>query len=260
MKRLLYAVLGLFLLGTPVLGQQTIQKAQKAEFEFGVSQRAGASAYPTKEGWSTYLSPITADTTWTFYYDVKGKRIIRDFRAFVQDLINRSPGGGGGPGIVYLPGKGLSLGEGNRFSIVQADQGSLGNIQADRLIWNSQNMPSLVTAEGLSLSNGEFLMNLGTTTVRMGIQDYRLFLQKALGITAGGGGSGITWVDRPDTHTSPGKIGYASIWQDKLFVYGRETGQTLTQWFMLDGVVKNFSFDPLSQEGAPTATGTFDAS
>ncbi|PMD94832.1 hypothetical protein BWI97_15660 [Siphonobacter sp. BAB-5405] len=201
----------------------------------------GNTALPAAPGVTSVLYPISKEL---IYYDTPtGKVYI--------------PIGGGG--VTYLPGKGLSLTE-NKLSIIQADQGSLGNIKVDRLIFNADNMPSLVTAEGLSLSNGQFLMNLGTTTVRMGIQDYRLFLQNAFGITTGGGGSGITWVDRPDTHTSPGKIGYASIWQDKLFVYGRETGQSLTQWFMLEGVVKNFSFDPLSQEGAPTATGTFDAS
>ncbi|OZI05756.1 hypothetical protein BWI93_23750, partial [Siphonobacter sp. BAB-5385] len=135
----------------------------------------------------------------------------------------------------------------------------MGNIQVDRLIFNADNMPSLVTAEGLSLSNGQFLMNLGTTTVRMGIQDYRLFLQNAFGITTGGGGSGITWVNRPDNQNSPGAIGYKAWDAGYLYEYGRKSGTQIMQWFrtLADDIFDNGTS---SSEGAPTATGTFDAS
>lgn len=257
MKRLLYAVLGLFLLGTPSFAQQQTQKAPKAEFEFGVSHRVGATAFPSKAGWSTSLGPIVADTTWTFYYDVPGKRIIRDFTAYIQSLINKSPGGGGGPGTVFTPGVGLNL-SGGYLSVNQYPM-AIGTPFVDGLRWRG--FPESVLSSTIASNNSRFLFREGDKTletsfndIKKEISDYVIYNQiKNLDL-----GLGIKFVEEPEYQFSPGAIGEMSIKNGKLYVYGRASGQTLTQWFMKDGFVDVFNNGPSQQTGGPIVTGQYD--
>ncbi len=124
------------------------------------------------------------------------------------------------------------------MGVTQWPNGTLGNVGLESLNWSGQ-LP-IVTAESMDLSNGYFLMQLGTTTVRMRFGDLKSYFSNLYG-SGGGSGTSETFVSVPANELAPGKIGEYSYKEGYFYKY-LNVSPSVQRWRrMLTDSTWNFS-------------------
>lgn len=214
MKRLLYAVLGLFLFG--------IHSPLSLKAQVNNTINYGEKGYFAPLGWlsspksSKYVSgvyPATPTTTKDFYYvNGQGQRV--DFS------VGNSNGGN------FTAGVGLNVSN-NVISLNQWPQ-IAGTLGVSGLFFDPNNPPPLITPANMVTNNGHLLGLLNNQAVRVNLADYHNYLKTI--ITGGGGeGSGLKWVKPPKDQNAPGTVGEYSYYLDNFYFYA-QTGPLNYQW------------------------------
>lgn len=254
MKKLLYALLGLWLFGVQTTFEVKAQISQtQIQARKGVVTPAAGLPLPVRKGDVSPILPINDTTTTQFYYLNNGGMVL---------LPPWPKGGGGGGG--YQPGVGLNLSNGylnlNQYPM------SIGTPFIDGLRWRG--FPDAVNGSTIALNNSRFLFRQNDQTletsfneIRNEISNYVIYNQiKNLDL-----GLGLKIVKPPRNQNSPGAVGELSYYLGYWYMYGQKDPDNADskQWFRWtaqDTFTSGYEDNAGGNNSPPVLTGQFNQS